>query len=1001
MRATANSALWESNFYQQEDVDTSWIKLQTQLKSSVSSLPFVYDNDIDELIMIDNSSNTFIMDSTGSAILDQPRPVLSSSIDKAPLGLGDLVSTSPTFKQGTGLYVSPDETRFYLSDTTTDRIDEYIMSTPGDLTTATATGEFISLSNPYGIWFSPDGLHFYANMSSDRVYQYDLSTAWDLSTSSYVTNVSYSGTTTLAYGLSFSSDGKYMYLGDAVSDYIRQFILSTPWSISTATYNTVLTHGTEFTGTAYGTQMIDDVYMLLTDGSHVYSYDITVPKVISNHSPDRARTHCPTSSTCYASFVNKNKSHIYFADYSAQTVIKYELRSYKENYQTLDTSGKTTSTFDIRFKPDGTKLYIFAFSVDTVYEYDLSTAWDITSATDTGNSLTTDAQGEASPSGFVFKPDGTEMYTIGTGIDRVQQYTLSTAWDISTATYTGQTSTTVGNGSAYAVAFKTDGLKCYTIDSSEQVREHTLSVAWDITTLTYDSVVTTYSVDTTTYDLQFSDDGLFMYILCLNEDALAEYYLDTAWDTTTGSNDYSFIPLGDNTSINVYGAAFNADKSKLYIADNTSDSIKEMIRKPTYAVDYRYSVSNTAEIISVYDVPPTFSVSVANSNTAATTSVTTVPVVSANSTHTVLDYDNDTDVLFSVSDSIQSAWDVATLSYNQGIASEKINPYELQFKPDGSSVFTITASDDGLKEFTLTTPWDISTMDTSEVTSNLNVSQTGIVEFTPRNFYIGNNGGNVYLYGDSIDNVIQLTLSESWKPASVIDANNRLQVTPISSVTLSDDGKKLFTLNTSDVVTPYDLTVAWNVATATSNAQTYSVNSEDSSSTSIRFANNGVDLYMTGTASDQIHHYNMTESWNVATASLVDSSSSYGAQEGGVESIAIKPDGTKLYTTGTFDDFIYEYDLGETGSITAIDVASQQTTLTVSFVTPPLHVRLPDNSNEWDFKLFELDDANAYITAYSNAEPISNTDVRNLKFKLIGNEDVEVTEARINLWKAD
>ena len=45
------------------------------------------------------------------------------------------------------------------------------------------------------------------------------------------------------------------------------------------------------------------------------------------------------------------------------------------------------------------------------------------------------ASQELGPSGLFFKPDGTKMYVIGFTGDNVNEYDLSTAWDVSSAPY--------------------------------------------------------------------------------------------------------------------------------------------------------------------------------------------------------------------------------------------------------------------------------------------------------------------------------------------------------------------------------------------------------------------------------------------------------------------------------------------------------------------------------------------------------------------------------------
>jgi hypothetical protein len=78
-------------------------------------------------------------------------------------------------------------------------------------------------------------------------------------------------------------------------------------------------------------------------------------------------------------------------------------------------------------------MYIIGSTGDDVNEYDLSTAWDISTASYLQN-FSVSAQ-ESGPSGVFFKPDGLKMYVIGFSGDDVNEYNLSTAWDVTTASY--------------------------------------------------------------------------------------------------------------------------------------------------------------------------------------------------------------------------------------------------------------------------------------------------------------------------------------------------------------------------------------------------------------------------------------------------------------------------------------------------------------------------------------------------------------------------------------
>ena len=68
-------------------------------------------------------------------------------------------------------------------------------------------------------------------------------------------------------------------------------------------------------------------------------------------------------------------------------------------------------------------MYTIGSNGDTVDEYDLSTAWDISTAVYL-QEFSVVAK-ETVPQGLFFKPDGTKMYTIGSNDDTVDEYDLS------------------------------------------------------------------------------------------------------------------------------------------------------------------------------------------------------------------------------------------------------------------------------------------------------------------------------------------------------------------------------------------------------------------------------------------------------------------------------------------------------------------------------------------------------------------------------------------------
>ncbi len=144
----------------------------------------------------------------------------------------------------------------------------------------------------------------------------------------------------------------------------------------------------------------------------------------------------------------------------------------------------------IFFKPDGTKMYIAGRSGDDVNEYALSTAWDITTAsfTDTLSGLGSSPASETNPYGMYISPNGIYFYLVGSTVDQVIQYTMSTAWDISTASYTREQDLLIANGNDFAdpigINFKSDGTMFWVVSqSSDAIQQYTLSTPWDVSTL--------------------------------------------------------------------------------------------------------------------------------------------------------------------------------------------------------------------------------------------------------------------------------------------------------------------------------------------------------------------------------------------------------------------------------------------------------------------------------------------------------------------------------------
>ena len=209
--------------------------------------------------------------------------------------------------------------------------------------------------------------------------------------------------------------------------------------------------------------------------------------------------------------------------YNLSTAWDLTSASYSQN---KDISSTCPGAFHIRFKDDGTRLFVSdGASPARVFEWDLSTAWDITTATHNAVTLTVNSQ-DSTPLGLEFNYGGTKLYIVGDSSDSIYQYDLTSAYDLSTASYASK-SFSVGTQDATprAMAINPDSDKIWVLgETNDTVFQYSLSTAGDISTASYDSV--SFSVVTqenNPFDILLKSDGSKMYILGAQNDSLFQY----------------------------------------------------------------------------------------------------------------------------------------------------------------------------------------------------------------------------------------------------------------------------------------------------------------------------------------------------------------------------------------------------------------------------------------------------------------------------------------------
>jgi len=244
---------------------------------------------------------------------------------------------------------------------------------------------------------------------------------------------------------------------------------------------------------------------------------------------------------------------------------------YEEKFK--DISSEDTVPTGLFFSSDGTKMYIVGDTNNTVYQYTLSTPWNVLTATYAEKYK--DVNSESSdPRGLFFKPDGAKMYLIDWDY-RVCQYSLSTAWDLNTAVYEGEYRGIMDQDlSPHDVFFKPDGTKMYMVGTiNDTIYQYSLSTAWEVDTATYeDKFKYVGDEETSPWGLFFKPDGTKIYIVGIINDRVFQYSLSTEWDISTAVYEEKSKYVGSEET-HPYGIFFKPDGTKMYITGEVTDTV--------------------------------------------------------------------------------------------------------------------------------------------------------------------------------------------------------------------------------------------------------------------------------------------------------------------------------------------------------------------------------------------------------------------------------------------
>ena len=553
-----------------------------------------------------------------------------------------------------------------------------------------------------------------------------------------------------------------------------------------------------------------------------------------------------------ASGTNSGKAYIFSAPPAAPVSSGWTFDLSNVTYDIVSFSvNQDNNPASIAFNNDGTKMYMMGGFHKNIHQYTLSTGFDLSTASYDNVNFYVGSQDNA-PQHMKFNNDGTKMYISGMQRDKIHQYSLTTGFDLSTASYDNVTF--VLPAFTYGFTFNNDGTKMYSNGDSGTLRQHSLTTAFDLSTASYDNVNFSASQSHSPNDMWFNSDGTKMYILFAGgEDDVHQYSLTTGFDMSTASYDNVSFSVGSQET-NPTGLVISSDGTKMYAVGANNDTV------------YQYTTGSTQ-----------------------------------------------------LSAPVSSGWtfDLSNVSYdNASVSLYSELPsgvYRMIFNNDGTKMYAVGNTSSApwhkIAEYSLSTAYDI----TTSSYNNVDLPITSQISH-PVSIRFNNDGTKLYIIGGDPRRISQYSLSVAFDLSTATYSGVDIDPGDGHSLHFNPDGTKMYTVRsgsgTGDVK-QYSLSTGFDISTASYDNISFDVTSQMSSPSDIIFNPDGTKMYINDYGTKNIFQYSLSSGFDLSTASY-DNASFLVSQQHLFYGMAINGDGTKLYTTGSWQPNvdIHQYSTG-------------------------------------------------------------------------------------------
>ena len=209
-------------------------------------------------------------------------------------------------------------------------------------------------------------------------------------------------------------------------------------------------------------------YVIGDERNRIIEYGLATPYDISTTTFPKVPLNVGVSSRDMIFNNDGTKFYILFdsndriSEYGLTT--PYDISTATLTGATLNVGAQDTSPKAMLFNNNGTILYILGDQNNRISEYGLTTPYDISTATFTRIALNVGAQ-DIKPRDMIFNNNGTRLYMLGSSNIRIFEYGLTTPYDISTATFTASFRVHQQSVNPSSILFNNDGTRFYVLEN--------------------------------------------------------------------------------------------------------------------------------------------------------------------------------------------------------------------------------------------------------------------------------------------------------------------------------------------------------------------------------------------------------------------------------------------------------------------------------------------------------------------------------------------------------